>query len=141
MPPNLNLTEIQIVKARSIGVSFNQFDYENSKTNIDKIILRGAAITGAFLPNTEFFADIISNEVYIFITEFGYGDYTLAEILLALRINEKGGMPLPSGNRIDPIQFTGNCFNVSFLAKVLDNYRLLRLGLDRKLENYLNKIL
>jgi hypothetical protein len=131
---------MQILEARCIGISFNQFEYSEGKTDIDKILLRGAGITGAPLPTTEFFADIISNEVFLFITQFGYGDYTLAEVLLSLRINSKGGMMLPSGTRLVPIEFYGHCFNVDFLSKVLYNYSLLRGQLDRKIENHLDKV-
>lgn len=131
---------MQIIQARSNGTSFSQFDYSEAKTDIDKILLRGAGITGAPLPTTEFFADIISNEVFIFITEFGYKDYTLSEVLLALRINSKGGMMMPSGTRLVPTDFYGHCFHVDFLSKILHNYALLRGQLDRKLENYLDKV-
>lgn len=131
---------MQIMAARCNGVSFSQMDFDTAKPDIDKILLSGAAISGSPLPTTDFFANIISNEVYEFITGFGYANYTLHEILLSMRINAKGNMTLPTGDRILTIDFYGNCFNVNFLAKVLYTYSLLRGGLDRKLENYLDKL-
>lgn len=138
---NLTMTELQIITARCNGVSFGLIDYETAKTDIDKILLSGAAITGAPLPTTEFFADIISTEVYNFIKEFGYSDYTLYEVLLAMRLNAKCDIRLPNGTVWEMVTFFGNCFNVNFLSKVLYNYSLLRMGLNRKLENYLDKVL
>jgi len=138
---NLTLTDLQILFSRCNGVSFGSIDYETAKTDIDKILLSGAAITGAPLPTTDFFANIISKEVYTFITEFGYSDYTLFEILLAMRLNAKCDVRLPNGLVWDMVVFFGNCFNVNFLSKVLYNYSLLRTGLNRKLENYLDKVM
>lgn len=115
-------------------------DYETAKTDLDKILLRGAAITGAPLPTTDFFADIISQEVYSFITEFGYADYTVFEVLLAMRMNARGEAKLINGTTWNFVPFFGNCFNVNFLAAVLNQYALVRTSVNRKLENYLDKI-
>lgn len=113
-------------------------DYQTAKVDIDKILLSGAAITGAPLPVTEFFANIISNEIYIHLTEFGRGELTLSEVLLAIRINSKGEIRMPSGSPMEQVMFYGNCFHVDFLSKILYNYMLLRNSLDRKFENYLD---
>jgi hypothetical protein len=104
----------------------------------DKIILSGAAISGCPLPQTEGFAEIISNEIIEFVNEYGYGELTLEEILAALRLNAKGGFRFPTGIEAEHVPFTGNCFNVVYLSKVLSNYKAFRDILDRKLENFID---
>ncbi len=101
-------------------------------------MLHGAGISGCPLPSTEFFAEIIAEEILEFILNFGYADLTYEEILLALRINSKGGFKHPSGLELDPVPFYGNCFNVDYFAKVMANYQVIRNYVDRKLQNYLD---
>lgn len=111
---------------------------DDLRYSIDQIMLRGAAIAGCALPKTEFFAGFIAEELTIFINEFGFSEFTLNEILLALRINSQGGAKTPSGLVIDQVPFSGVCFNVDYISKVLGNYKTLRNYLDRKLENQLD---
>lgn len=106
--------------------------------SIDQVMFRGAAISGCPLPQTEYFAAYIAEELEIFIKEFGYGILTYKEILLALRLNSKGGLKTPSGLEIDQIAFSGACFNVDYISKILSNYRAIRNFLDRKFENQLD---
>jgi hypothetical protein len=136
----VKLTEVEsrIVLARQDGCPFSDLDDDNAKTGIDQIMLHGAAICGCPLPHTEFFADIISEEIKVFINDFGYANLTLEEILLALRLNSKGGLRHPSGVEVDQVVFIGNCFHVDYLSKVLANYFAFRTNLDRKFQNYLD---
>jgi hypothetical protein len=106
--------------------------------HIDQIMLRGAAISGCIVPGTEFFAEIIAEEITVFILDFGYRDLAYDEVLLALRINSKGGYRYPTGIELEPVSFYGNCFNVDYLAKVLVNYMAIRNLLDRKLQNIID---
>lgn len=126
------------MEARQDGLPFSELDEDESKTSIDQIMLRGAAICGCPLPHTEFFADIISDEIKKFVNDFGYSDLTLEEILLSLRVNSKGGLRHPSGVEIEQVGFIGNCFHVDFLSKVLNNYFAFRTNLDRKFQNHLD---
>ena len=98
-------------------------------------MLRVASICGCALPNTEFFARFIAEEIATFILDFGYEELTLEELLLAFRFNAKGGMKYPSGTEVDQVPFFGNCVNVDYIAKVLSNYMVFRKVLDRKLQN------
>lgn len=122
-------TEAKIFEARLTGVSFSQLSEKDLRISVDQIMLRAAAICGCVLPNTEFFAKFISEEISNFIINFGYGEYTLEEILLAFRINAK--LNSDSGH----IHFTGNCINVDYVAKILANYTIYRIVLDRKFQN------
>lgn len=129
--------EKKIIDCRCKGLSFCQLAKDELVYAIDQIMLRGAAISGCALPQTEFFAGFISSELSIFINKFGYGELTLEEILLAMRLNSKG-LWYPSGLEIDPIQFTGVCFNVNYIAKVLANYMIMRNQLDRVFQNQID---
>lgn len=111
---------------------------DDLRYSIDQIMLRGAAISGCALPATEFFAGFIADELTIFINEFGFREYTLNEILLALRLNSQGGAKTPSGLPIDQVVFSGVCFNVDYISKVLENYKSVRNYLDRKIENQID---
>lgn len=129
--------ENKIIEARLDGLSFNQIE-DKVRWYIDQIMLRGAAISGCAVPNTEFFAEIIADELLIFILDFGYGDLSYNEILLALRLNAKGGYKYPTGLDLEIVPFFGNCFNIDYFSKVVSNYKIMRGLLDRKLQNYLD---
>lgn len=130
--------ESRIIKSRLTGVSFCQLTGNDLRVSTDKIIFVSAAIAGCPLPQTEGFAEVISSEIITFITEYGYEELTLAEILTALRLNAKGGLRFPTGIEVDHVSFTGNCFNIVYLSKVLSNYKLFRDILDRKLQNFID---
>jgi hypothetical protein len=127
--------ELKIINARTKGYSFCQLDENNKKLAVDQIMLRVAAICGCPLPNTEFFAKFIAEEITIFILDFGYQEFTLEEILSAFRFNATGGLKYATGVEIDQVYFTGSCVNVDYIAKVLSNYLIIRKILDRKLQN------
>lgn len=130
--------EEKVIEARLTGLSFCQIEESKLRWHIDQIMLRGAAISGCIVPGTEFFAEIIGEELSEFILNFGYKDLTYAEILLALRINSKGGYKYPTGIELEPVVFFGNCFNVDYFSKVLSNYMAIRNMLDRKLQNVID---
>ena len=140
LPKEVPLTKIEalILGARQEGLSFCQLQGNDLRYATDQIMVRGAAITGCELPGTEYFADMLSNELVEFISNYGYGEYTLKEILTALRLNTQPGMRWPSGLEIERIAFTGSCFNVDFLARVLGTYSQLRNILDRKFQNFID---
>lgn len=135
---NLSDFERRIINARIDGVSFSQIEQDNVRWHIDQLMLRGAAICGCKLPSTEFFAEIIADELTELIVNFGYSELTYLELLLAMRINAKGGFKFPSGLDLETISFFGNSFNVDYYSKVLNNYMTIRNLLDRKLQNFID---
>lgn len=126
-----------MVEARNNGLSFCELNELESRVAIDQIMFRGAAIVGCSLPQTEMFAKFIAEEISDFILKFGYGELTEAEFLLAMQINAFGMIKNSLGNDIESVQFSGNNINVSFLAKVLSNYFVIRTGLETKIKNQL----
>lgn len=113
-------------------------DDNEIKVFVDKLILNAAAITGCGLPQTEFFADILTEQVKVFLVEYGYEALTCEEVRFALFINEKRNVRLMSGVELVYVDFTGNHFNVSYLSKILHNYSILRTYLDRKFQNFID---
>lgn len=103
--------------------------------SIDQIMFRGAAISGCQLPQTEFFAGYIAEELTVFINGFGYGQLTFDEIILAMRLNSTGNIRVASGAEMLSIPFFGSSFNVDYISKILSNYMILRKQLDVKLKN------
>jgi hypothetical protein len=126
------------LKARLSGLAFSQIDPDKVRWYIDQIMLKGAAISGCAIPNTEFFAEIIGDELLAFISDFGYGDLSYEEIVLALRINAKGGYVYPSGLELEPVSFLGHCFNIDYFSKVMSNYLKIRSLMDRKFQNIID---
>lgn len=130
--------EIKIAKARSSGLSFCELNELEARVTIDQIMFRGAAICGCTLPQTEIFAKFIAEEISYFILNFGYGELTEAEILLALRINAFGKIRNPAGEDFEQVQFSGLSMNVVYLGKILKNYKSLRDNLDSRIKNQLD---
>lgn len=134
----MNENETKILVARQEGESFCELSDLEKRVAVDQIMFRGAAICGCALPQTEVFAKFIAEEFTEYILRFGYEELTLEEILLALRINSYGRIINPAGEDLEQVPFTGNCMNVVYIAKVLKNYKVLRVNLDRRFENMID---
>ncbi len=130
--------EKKIIQARHSGLSFCELSELEQRIAIDQIMFRGAASSGSSLPQTEVFATFISEEITEIILNFGYEEYTLAEFLLAIRFNSIGTTKNPSGQDLEQIQFHGNCINTVYLAKIFNNYQVIRNNLDAKLKTVIN---
>lgn len=127
------------MEARLKGLSFCQLEDLDLRTTCDKIILKVAAINGSPTPETDFFADVLTQELTGFMNEFEFKNLTYAEIVLALRLNAKGGLRTPTNHEyMEKVNFTGTCFNVYFISAVLTNYMMFRDGLDRKIQNQID---
>lgn len=127
--------EKKILDSRLSGLSFSQLNELDLRIATDTIIIEGTAIVGCVLPQTEMFADSISKKIAEFINEFGYGELTLDEIMLAFFINLNNNQKMPAGIEIDRVKFYGTCMNVEFISDILSNYNRLRKYLDRKFQN------
>lgn len=130
--------EKKIISGRLTGQSFCELEANDLASSVDQIMLRGAAISGSALPNTDFFADIIASEIENFINECGYRTLTVEEILNAMRLNSKSELRPPGSDYVDRIPFSGNCFNVDYLARILVNYMRCRDWLDRRFQNLID---
>jgi hypothetical protein len=136
--PKLTKIEKDIIQSRLEGLSFCQLSENDLRLATDQIMIRGAAMCGCALPNTEGFAEIISSELIIFINKFGYENLTLSEILLSMRLNLKGGLKYPTGLQVEYIPFSGHCFNVDYIAKILLSYSYFRNILNQKFTNHID---
>lgn len=114
-----------------------ELDETELRHAIDQIILSGSAITGSSLPQTEFIATFLFSEISKFLIEMGYGELTLDEVLLAMRLNSSG-MLTNSSSELVSVELRTQNFNVMFVASVLVNYVQMRHLLDRKLQNQID---
>lgn len=133
--------EKKIVEKRLIGVSFCQLDSNSQRVVMDKIILKGAAIFGCLLPQTEGFAESLSEEITELIISFGCSELTEQEIYLSMMLNTHHLLKYPSGIEIEKISFSGACINTTFLSKVFSNYMDLRKLIDRKFQIILDEVI
>lgn len=134
----LTEAEVKILAARSVGLSFCEIKPENRRAIIDQVMLRGAAIYGCTLPQTEFFATFIAEELQSIIEDFGFSELTEAELMLALKLNCISGIKFPGGLEIEKVPFTGGTFNVYFISNVLEKYMRIRNSLDGKIQNQID---
>ncbi|HRP30498.1 MAG TPA: hypothetical protein PKV73_01335 [Agriterribacter sp.] len=130
--------EKKIIEARLTGTSFGQMSDDEIRVCVDKMILNCSAIVGCGLPQTDYFADILTDAVKTYLVDYGYEILTNTEVMLAMNLNEKRGIRLVSGLELESVAFSGNHFNVSYLAKVIQNYLVIRGQLDRKLQNHID---
>jgi|GEM_PF-1765924 hypothetical protein len=134
---DLTNTEKIIIKSRQGGKPFSDLHGNDRYHFLDQVIARIAASTGCDLPQSDFFAKIIGEELDGVMVDFGYDKLTLSEVIFAIRLNSNhAAMKIPS--EIEPIKFTGRIVNSYFLSNVLSNYMMLRAMLDRKLQNFLD---
>lgn len=136
--PGLTKVEKLISRNRLKGKSFIETEGNDRRVFCDQVIVRTAADTGCSLPNTDYFAGIICEELEGLFIDLGYEELTLYEVILALRLNMATGLKFPSGAEVELVAFAGQNFNVGFVSKVLQNYMSLRTCLDRKLQNFLD---
>lgn len=134
----LSPVELKIIEKRLSGLSFCQLTGDELKRAADHLLLKASAIVGCPLPETDFYAEALTNEIVEFLNEMGYGELTVDEIVFAMRLNSKGGLRYPSGVDVETTTFKGAYFNLDFLSKVLGTYATLRGMLNRKLQNYLD---
>lgn len=121
------------------GDSFSETSGVGRQHFLDQIIARIAAQVGCDLPQTDFFANIVSEEMEGIIVDFGYDELTLKEVIFAIRVNScPSAMKMPSGMDLEPVFFSGKLPNGYFLSKILSNYMLLRRILDGKLGNFID---
>lgn len=129
---------MRIIDARKKGLSIGQMDDDGLRYVCDQIIVRGAALYGCDMPQTEFFAEVLSKEFSDYLLDFGYDNLTLEEIILAMRMNANGNFINPLGEDINQTAFFGNFIHVSFLCKVLHGYMVLRNNLETKFKNHID---
>jgi len=133
---SLKLTTEQklIAQARFHGKSFWEIPDDKLRFATDEIIIATSAITGADVPQSELMAKYLSDELVRYIMDFGYEDYTVDEIITAVRINSKTKLKNPAGEDLQTTD-APHRVNVYFLAACLANYEILRKNIDRLIEN------
>lgn len=124
-----------ILEARATGESFWELEKENDIRHFaDRVIIQVSAITGDSLPESELMATAITDEIVALLNDFGYDELTLAEIVLAARLNYYPSLKNPAGNDFIRAQSVGR-ISISFLSQALYNYKILRNFMETEFEN------
>lgn len=105
---------------------------------MDQILAQCVSLFGCRLPSSEKLSEILTDELATFINEFGYERLNVDEIVLAMRLNVLSDIKMPSGIEIEQVSFTGHYVNVAFIAKILQNYCVIRNMVDRKFQNQID---
>ena len=126
--------ETLIIKERLDGLSYSQTTNEEKIVALDDIIFSCSAIYGCPLPTTVEYAEKVSAMLDCLIFEMDYNNFTMGEIILAMKLNAYGVLCFD-----DTIAFTGNTINVFFMAKLLKKYSSRRNIIDGKIRNYLDE--
>lgn len=135
----LTTTEKLIVENRLTGDSLSETYGNDRRHFLDQVVARISAQVGCDLPQTDFFANIVCEEMEGIMVDFGYDQLTLKEVVFAIRMNSSpSSMKLPSGVDLDHVPFSGRLPNGYFLSKVLSNYMMFRKILDGKFTNFID---
>jgi actin-related protein len=127
------LEQKMIMKARFEGKAFWEIEEDKHRFVTDEIILSMASISGCKMPETELLASYVSREMVRIILDFGYEELTVAEIVLAFRINTQPQIVNRHGDDLTSVEPSAIVCS-SFLANVLRNYKILRSNLDASIE-------
>jgi hypothetical protein len=110
---------------------------EEMQWSIDQILLRTSAMYGITPLESEMLVQFLSEEIKSIILEFGYGELTLQEVILAMKLNFINSR-WPSGLEVQSIAFFGDFVSAKFISNVLDVYLNLRHICTRTIENHLD---
>lgn len=133
--PTLTAVKKMILEARATGKSFWEIESEDDIRHFaDRVIIQVSAITGDELPSSELLAKAITEEIAALLTDFGYDEFTLAEIVLAARLNYLPTLRNPAGNDFVRGVSAGRV-SISFLSQVFFNYKILRNFMETEFEN------
>ncbi len=129
---------MKIVEARMQGLSISQLNEAEFVTDLLNCLISISAISGHALPPEHFLAKRLNEELRTQLLGFGYADLTIAEIILAFRLNCLCNMKYPAGSEVVPVVIFGNFISVDYVVKVLNIYRTLRDILDNQLKNVID---
>lgn len=127
-----------IIDARYDGKSIFEVEEELLRSEVDEVLLRGAAMYGCKLPISDFFANFLYEEVISFVMNFGYAELTFEEIVLAMRLNMVLNFRKINNLDLKNIKFEGETFNVAFLSQVLSLYSEIRENLNKRIKNQID---
>ncbi len=102
---------------------------------VQQIVLIGSALAGVSVTASEAFAQVVSEEIKIFVNDFFISDLTAGEIILALRQNAAADWKYASGDKPGRVSMYGDFFNVAYLSDILNIYIAQRGHLDSILKN------
>jgi hypothetical protein len=131
----LNEFERKIISDRISGVAVCDTPENQLSLMAEVAILKISAICGFTLTTSEKFADILNEELLIFLKDFGYSTLSFDEIISAFRLNAKGWYRMQSGDTQPTVLPYSTFFSINYAGQVLKYYMQYRNALDSKLIN------
>ena len=116
-----------------MGVAFWEIPEEKLIHATDEIIFSISATYGLPTPTHNLQAEYLAKSILTVIEDFGYSEFTLAEIVLAIQLNTFDRLKNPLGEDLVQVP-TPQGICSAFLASILRNYKILRDNLDRMIE-------
>ena len=130
--------EIKIYEARDTGISVSDLLSDHLRADVQNALIRISVICGSPLPEKHFFAQMLIEETIILLLDFGYEDYTIAELILAARINCKCNLKYPSGSDAQHVEIIGTTLCVDYISQILNIYKTFRTIFDNQLKNLID---
>lgn len=128
----------KVISARLNGKALSELSESELAYCLDKITLKCNLHYGLNLPVTDFIANCLAEEVKKLLSDFGYWDFSFAEIELAFEINLQNSMVMPSSLELQKVTPVNDSAFVDFLAKLLYNYSMVRKQLDERFKNVID---
>lgn len=130
--------EKKIIDLRISGLSVLETPIDESIVLSDLCIFKTSAICGFSLSTSKEFADILNEEFRILLLDFGFSNLTFDEIIMAFRMNARGGYRYSgSGDFIQRVNSYSSFFSIDYAAQVLNNYMAIRNAIDSKIKDFI----
>jgi len=104
----------------------------------DETLYRISKISGVDVKSDEIDFELLKEELIIYLKNFGYLNYTVEEILLAVRLNSTPQYFQKNVLDVEKIKCSVKYLNVSYLSEVLANYSQLRVLVEKKVKNIID---
>lgn len=135
---NPSKVEVKIYESRITGVSLTQHIEDTLNHCLTAIIFDISVISGHSLPKQDWMLKSLVKELEVYLLEFGYENLTIAEIILAFRLNCMCKLKYPSGSEVVHTEIFGEHISVDYISRVLNTYFSLRSIFDGQLKNVVN---
>jgi len=122
----------------SEGLSLNQIEDKILMDEFDETLYRISKISGVDVKSDEIDFELLKEELIIYLKNFGYLNYTVEEILLAVRLNSTPQYFQKNVLDVEKIKCSVKYLNVSYLSEVLANYSQLRVLVEKKVKNIID---
>jgi len=116
-------------------MAISQMDDEDLEMNLNEFTERVGLLTGIAMPSSEKFLKLFIEELTILLKLPKFNNLCVEELLLAARMSIEGGVRFVNGDYMDRVELLGSSISVDYVAQILNQYLILRNGLDGMIKN------